>query len=342
MDRVKIIVDAMGGDNAPRSVVEGAVLGAKEYGTDLVFTGDENAIRGILRGLDTDGIGIEVVPAASVVTMEDSPAVVQKEKKDSSMVVGCELLREGRGDAFISSGNTGALFTAATLYVKRHKGVRRAALGAIVNCGKPFMIVDSGANTDVTPEILVKFAFMGSLYFSELMGVKEPRVALINNGSEECKGTEIYREAYTLLKNSSLNFVGNCEGRDLPNGFCDVAVCDGFTGNVTLKLMEGMGQFFLGSLKDIYGKNIKNKLAYLLVSRDFRAFKGRIDHKQYGGAPFLGIAKPVIKSHGSAEETSIKATVRQARDYVLSGLNEKIAEGMAEDTKTASENIRNE
>lgn len=341
MDRVKIIVDAMGGDNAPRSMVEGAVSGAGKYGTDLVFTGDEKQVRDILAGLDTEGIGIEVVRTSSVVTMEDQPSVVQKEKKDSSMVVGCELLREGRGDAFISSGNTGALFTSATLYVKRHKGVRRAALGAIVNFGSPFMVVDSGANTDVTPEILLRFAEMGSLYFSELLGVKNPRVALINNGSEECKGTELYRETYALLKQSGLNFVGNCEGRDLPNGFCDVAVCDGFTGNVTLKLMEGMGQFFLGSLKDIYGKNIKNKLAYLMIKKDLKSFKGRIDHKQYGGAPFLGIAKPVIKSHGSAEPKSIEATIRQARDYVLSGLNEKIAEGMAEHI-AASENIRNE
>lgn len=343
--RVKIIVDAMGGDNAPQSMVEGAVLGAAEYGTDLVLVGDRDAIQAVMDKLDkskVESVNIEIVPAQSVVKMTDSPSAVQKEKQDSSMVIACRLLHDGKGDALISSGNTGALFTAATLYVRRHSGIRRSALGAVVNFENPFMICDSGANIDVTPEVLVQFAVMGSLYCKSLLGVENPRVALLNNGSEPCKGTPIYQEAYALLEKSGLNFVGNCEGRDLAANFCDVAVCDGFTGNIALKLIEGMGQFMLGSFKKIFGKNAKTKLSALLVSNELRSFKNSVDVHQYGGAPFLGIAKPVIKSHGAAKPKSIMSTIRQARDYVLSGLNEEIAKGIAERKQKNEEGRRAE
>jgi glycerol-3-phosphate acyltransferase PlsX len=320
----------MGGDNAPYSMVKGAVDGAREYGVDLIFVGDKNQIDPILEKLDVSGINIEVVHTDCWVEMTDHPSVVQKEKRNSSVALACDLLRDGKGDVMISSGNTGALFSAATLFVRRHKGIRRSALGAIINFENPFIIVDSGANIDVTPEILVQFGLMGSLYCQYVMGIKSPRVALLNNGAEETKGPQLYQDAHALLKKSGLNFVGNCEARDLAANFCDVVVCDGFAGNITLKLIEGMGQFLLKNLKGIYTKNTITKLSALMIKGPMHDFKKRMDHREYGGAPFLGISKPVIKSHGSAEPKSIMSTIKQARDYYQSGLNEKIAEGLAE------------
>lgn len=328
--KTKVIVDAMGGDNAPYSMVTGAVEGAKKYDVDLIFAGDREQIDPILAKLDTSGLNIEVVHTPVWVEMTDSPSVVQKEKRNSSVCVACELLRDGKGDALISSGNTGALYTAATLIVRRHKGIRRSALGAIINFENPFIIVDSGANIDVTPEILVQFAQMGSLYCQYVMGISNPRVALLNNGTEETKGTPLYRETYVKLKETNLNFVGNCEARDITANFCDVVVCDGFTGNIALKLIEGMGQFLLSNLKKIYKKNTVTRLSGLMIKDSMADFKHRIDHREYGGAPFLGLSKPVIKSHGSAETKSIMSTIRQARDYYQSGLISKIAEGIYE------------
>ena len=328
--KTRVIIDAMGGDNAPYSMVKGAVEGARKYGVDLILVGDRKQIAPILKQLDTSETDIEIVHTDCWVEMTDHPSVVQKEKRDSSVAVSCDLLREGRGDVMISSGNTGALFTAATLFVRRHKGIRRSALGAIVNFENPFIIVDSGANIDVTPEILVQFAQMGNLYCQCVMGIPNPRVALLNNGTEETKGPQLYRDAYALLKKSNMNFIGNCEARDLTSNFCDVVVCDGFTGNITLKLIEGMGQFLLKNLKNIYMKNTRTKFSALLIKDSMGDFKHRIDHREYGGAPFLGLSKPVIKSHGSAEPKSIMSTIRQARDYHLSGLIDRIAEGTTE------------
>lgn len=326
--KTRVIIDAMGGDNAPYSIVKGAVDGAREHGADLLLVGDENQIKPILGNLSAKGVGIEIVHTDIWVNMDDSPAVVQKEKRSSSVALACDLLCQGEGDVLVSSGNTGALYTAATLYVRKHPGIRRSALGAVVNFENPFMIVDSGANIDVTPEILVQFALMGTLYCQCVMGIPNPRVALLNNGAEETKGTRLYREAFLLLKESGLNFAGNCEGRDLAANFCDVAVCDGFTGNIALKLIEGMGQFLLKNLKRIYTKNIITKLSARLILDSMNDFKKRIDHREYGGAPFLGLSRPVIKSHGSAEPKTIMSTIRQARDFHRSGLNEKIAEGI--------------
>lgn len=326
--KTKIIVDAMGGDTAPYTVVKGAVAGALEYDTDLVLVGDKPVIEGILVPLPKRDVKIEVIHAPVSVDMTDEPSVVLNEKKDSSMAVACHLLAEGYGDVLISAGNTGALFTASTMYVRRHKGVRRAALGAIVPLENPFIIVDSGANIDATPELLLQFAKMGALYCQNVMGIENPRVGLLNNGSEEHKGIPLYRDAYILLKQSSLNFVGNCEGRDLPNDFCDVVVCDGFTGNIALKLIEGMGKFMGRSIKRMFYKSPLTKLGGLFARTGIDHLTKSLDHKEFGGAPFLGIAKPVIKSHGSAEERSIMSTVRQANEYHKSGLNDKISAGV--------------
>ncbi len=329
--KTRIIVDAMGGDNSPCSMVTGAVEGAKKYDVDLIFTGDKTQIDPILSNLDTKNLNIEVVHTPVWVEMTDSPSVVQKEKRNSSVALACELLRDGVGDVVISSGNTGALYMAATLIVRRNKGVRRSALGAIINFENPFIIVDSGANIDVTPEVLVQFAQMGSLYCQCVMGISNPRVALLNNGTEETKGTHLYREAYSKLKEElTINFVGNCEARDLTANFCDVVVCDGFTGNIALKLFEGMGQFLLKNLKKIYNKNLITRLSGAMIRGSMLDFRKSIDHREYGGAPFLGLSKPVIKSHGAAETKSIMSTIRQARDYHQSGLAEKISEGISE------------
>lgn len=327
--KTRIIVDAMGGDNAPFSMVKGAVDGALAYGADLIFVGNKPEIEEILKTLPTSSLDIKVVHTDVWVEMSDPPTSVKKEKRDSSVAISCDLLNDGEGDVLISSGNTGALFTAATLFIRKLKGVRRSALGAVINLENPFILVDSGANIEVTPEILTQFAYMGSLYCRYMMGIDNPRVALINNGAEETKGTGLYRETHALLKQTGLNFVGNCETRDLANNFCDVAVCDGFVGNITLKAIEGMGQFIIRNFKEIYGKNAFSKLSYLLIKNNIAGFKKQIDHREYGGAPFLGISKPVIKSHGSADPKSIMSTIKQARDYHQSGLNEKIAEGVA-------------
>ena len=242
------------------------------------------------------------------------------------MPTALRLLAEGKGDAVVSAGNTGALFTGATLIVRRIKGMRRAALGAIIPLGKPMLLVDAGANTDVLPEHLLDFARMGDLFMRRVMRVSDPKVGLINNGTEEKKGTELYREAHVLLKESDLHFIGNIEGRDVPEGKADVIVCDGFTGNIVLKLCEGFGLFIKKTLKDIFFRNARTKVGAVLVKDSIDSLKKKMDYSEHGGAPFLGISKPVIKAHGSSNEKSIRRCILQAKDYAESGIIDDFAE----------------
>lgn len=331
---MKIIVDAMGGDNAPESAVWGGALAAKQFGEEVVLVGKQEAAQAILAAKGLEGLpNLSIVPANDLVDMHDDPATVLRKKPDSSMAVAFGLLKKGEGDALVSAGNTGALLTGATLYGGRIKGIRRGALAPIMPCaGGQMMLCDAGANTECTAEMLLQFAFLGSLYAEKINGVKNPRVGLVNNGTEDTKGDALRREAYGLLKAAGdagrINFVGNVEGSMAPLGACDVAVCDGFAGNVMLKTIEGVAKFMAGEIKKVFYRNLGTKLSYLACKKGMDEFRGLFDQDRVGGAPFLGIAKPVIKAHGSSNEVAIMNAVRQAIAYTKSGMIEAVSENI--------------
>ena len=311
---MRIILDAMGGDNAPGAILAGAVDAAREYGVEIAAVGDSEQMTAAAKELNLDLSGIELIHASEVITMEDEPARAIRRKKDSSMVVGLKMLAEGKGDAFVSAGSTGALHVGASLLVRTVTGIKRPALAAIIPGTTPFLLLDCGANVECRPGMLEAFGVMGSVYMQQVMGINQPRVALVNNGAEESKGTPLYQQAHQLLKaNPHIHFVGNIEPRDIPAGNADVVVADGFTGNAVLKLTEGLAKFFGGKLKAIFKKNLLSKLAYLMVKGGVADFKKGMDADEYGGAPFLGAAKPVIKAHGSSNARAIKNAIRQAK-----------------------------
>lgn len=329
--RTRIAVDIMSGDNAPELIINGVLKAASELEVDIILVGDKKYESYISTEYKES---VSFVSSNSVVGMKDEPIVVIKDKADSSMAIATALLKDDKADALVSAGNTGALFTAASLMIRRVKGVRRAALGAVIPLDNPIIMLDVGANIDATPNILAQFGKMGSLYAKGVLGIENPRVALLNNGSEETKGTQLYCDTYTLLKaDTSINFIGNCEGRDLPNNFCDVVVSDGFTGNIALKLIEGMGAFMSRKIKGIFYKNLISKFAGVLTLKNTSTLKKQLDHKEYGGAPFLGISKPVIKAHGSSDEKGIYSAIRQAKLFLGSGIIEKMTFDIAEGGK---------
>lgn len=324
---MKIIVDCMSGDNAPDEIVKGALIGAQKENVTLILVGTKSEIEKSAKKCSMSLDGHEIVEnTGENILMTDDPSVVTKEKSESSMAVALKLLKEGAGEAVICAGSTGALFTGSTLLIRRIKGVRRPALGAIIPVGSPALIADSGANVICTPDDLVMFARMGSIYMNKVMGIDNPKVGLINNGEEECKGTELQKEVYQRLKTlDEINFKGNVEGREIFKGPCDVLVCDGFTGNIVLKMVEGGGKFVKTCLKKIFYRNIFSKLAYVFAKSSVKALQREMDYSIYGGAPFLGIAKPVIKAHGSANHVSISVCVGQAKRYAESGMIDYIA-----------------
>ena len=329
---MRIMIDAMGGDHAPYEIVKGALEALKEYGHNIVLVGDSAAISDSLKKLGHTEVpaGIEIAHASQVVTMEDDGTAVMRTKKDSSMVVGLKMLKEGQADAFISAGNTGALLTCATLAVGRVRGIRRAAIATVVPSAKGhYVLLDSGANVECTPEFLLQFAYMGSYYAEYVLGKSNPAVGLLNNGTEETKGTPVHKEAYTLLKEASasanLNFIGNVEAREVPHGAADVVVADGFSGNVMMKTMEGTASLLTGMLKKGFKKNALTMFAALLMKSSISELKGMMDYKEVGGAPLLGISKPVIKAHGSSDARAIKNAVRQAAKYAQTDIAALIA-----------------
>lgn len=334
---MNIIVDAFGGDHAPKAVILGAVRAARELNVDITLTGDEDEI---LRVAKEEGInvhGIEILHTKDVITMDDEPTSVLKEHKDCSMAVGLRALRDGKGDAFVSAGSTGALVVGATFLTKRIRGIKRAALAPILPTAKGHTIlVDGGGNIDVRPEMLVQFALMGSAYMSSVMGVKEPVVGLVNVGTERTKGRELEIASHTRLEKAPIRFGGNMEARDFPSGNYDVVVTDGFTGNVILKLYEGLGSFFANEIKDIFS-DAKGKLAGALVINKIKDFKKRMDYKEVGGAVLLGISKPVIKAHGSSDETAIFNAIRQAKRCVKGQVVERIEASLLQ-IKSSTEN----
>ncbi len=339
---MEIIIDAMGGDNAPTEIVKGAAQAAEEGTSKLVLVGNKLRIEQCLRQCGADTRFMEIVHADQVLTMEDDPMSVIRGKKESSMAVGLRLLKE-RGDAFVSAGNTGALHAGSSLIVRAVKGVQRAAIATVLPFERPMLLMDSGANINVTAEYFVQWAFMGSIYMKNVLGIESPEVGLLNNGTEEQKGTQVLIDAYRKLKETDgIRFHGNVEGKELPFGPCDVLVTDGFTGNVTLKLIEGMASFMFGMLKDLYTKNTLTKLSFLTMKNGLREVKHAFDASEYGGAPLLGLQKPVIKAHGSSDAKSIRSAIRQAEKYVSTGVTEQIAEKMtsyviARERKSAAE-----
>lgn len=332
---MKIILDAMGGDNAPQSNVQGALSAVKELGVEIILVG-----RGedILAALKQDGIsdlpaGVQIAHASEVIEICDDPATAFRRKKDSSLTVGLELLKNGDGDAFVSAGSTGALLSAATLLVKRIRGVRRAAMAPVVPTGGGgAILIDCGATAECTPEYLLQFAFMGSYYAQKVLGRTEPKVGLLNIGTEPSKGASLQQQAHALLTEAGqagrIRFTGNVEAREAVFGQVDVIVSDGYSGNIFLKTMEGTGGFMTKQLKAMFKKNLTAKLAAVLVADGLKDFKKLIDAGEVGGTPLLGISKPVIKAHGSSDGYAIKNAIRQAADFASSGLIAGITENI--------------
>lgn len=329
---MKIAVDVMSGDNPAEELIKGAVSAAKDFGVEVVLIGAPEAVD---KYADSDK-GIYVKHAASVVTMEDNALAAIKDKDDSSVAVAAMLLKNNEADALVSAGNTGALISTASIRVRRVKGIRRAAIGTVVPLDKPFIIVDAGANTEVLPENLVQFAHMGALYAERVLGISSPRVALLSNGTEDTKGTPVTKEAFAVLKESGLNFIGNVEARELPAGCCDVLVCDGFTGNITLKLIEGMGKFMSRTINSLFRHNVFTMFAYLFCKGQIKKLKKRLDAGEYGGAPLLGIAKPVIKAHGNSDAKGIYNAIRQAKTFTESGIIKEFEDRFRRNTSNES------
>lgn len=327
---MNIIVDAMGGDNAPSETVKGCVLAAEEFGESITLVGREAEVSRELEKSGYSGNKIKVENASSVIFGDDEPTTAIRQKKDSSLRVGLEMLHYDRGDVFVSAGNTGALITGATLIVKRIKGVRRVALAPLMPCETGcFLLVDGGANSECSSAFLKQFAIMGSIYMEKIMKVNKPRVALVNIGTEEEKGTDAVIEAGHMLGEIPLNYTGYIEGRDIPLGCADVVVCNGFTGNVVLKFMEGMGIFVKDILKDLLTSGLRSKTAALLIKDKVKVFTKRMDYTEYGGAPLLGCSKPVIKAHGSSNGKAFYHAIRQAVDMVNNNLTAAIGENIS-------------
>ena len=330
---MKIIVDAMGGDNAPQAPVMGAIQANREYGVEIILVG-----RGedILKTLAANGIsdlpaGVAVTHASEVVEMCDDPATAFRKKKDSSLTVGLNLLKEGAGDAFVSAGSTGALLSGATLVTKRIKGIRRAALAPVVPTGNGgAVLIDCGANAECPPEYLLQFAYMGSYYAEKVLGRPNPKVGLLNIGAEPSKGTTLQTTVYPMLEAAKdagrIDFVGNVEAREAVEGAVDVIVADGYSGNIFLKTMEGTGLFLVKELKGIFKKDLISKLAAVMVSGGLKGLKKTMSSSEVGGTALLGISKPVIKAHGSSDAYAVQNAVRQAKQYIESGMIASVAE----------------
>ena len=309
----------MGGDNAPKEIIKGVLSAASKTNDNFILVGNKSEILRYIENNSMFSDRIKIVSAEQVITMEDDPLTAIQKKKDSSMVVALKLLADGKGDALVSAGNTGALFSGATLIVKRASGVKRAAIGTLLPGDRPCLLLDAGANVSVTEEYLEQFALIGSSYMRTMYGIENPKVGILNNGTEECKGTTLQIEAGKRLRsNESINFIGNVEASAAMTGVCDVVVCDGFTGNIFLKASEGMGKQILSALKDVYSETMITKLSYLLVQKKIRKIKKRFDSTEHGGSPFLGISKPVIKAHGSSNALAFENAIYQAKRYAES------------------------
>ncbi len=326
---MRIIVDAYGGDHAPKEILLGCVQAMEELNIELALSGDAGKIRAAAQelGIAEQVAKMEIFDCPDVLTMEDEPTSLLREKSQSSMAVGFQALAEGKGEAFASAGNSGALVVGATTIAKRIKGVKRVSFAPLLPKSQGFfMLSDGGANVDCRPEMLLQFGIMGSEYMRKVMGIENPRVGLANVGSETHKGDALRQEAYALLKScSTIHFVGNVEAREIPYDAADVVVADGFTGNMMLKLYEGVAMAVMDKIKGVFQKSLFNKLAAGMVYQDLKALKKSMDYNEYGGAPIMGASKPVYKIHGSAKAGTVKNALRLTRDYVSSGIIEEIS-----------------
>lgn len=324
---LKIAVDAMGGDYAPEVVVKGACAAVKNFGCSILLVGQSKEIEKQLGLCKIDRSRIEIVHAEEVIAMDESPVNAIRKKKNSSIAVGVNLVKEGRADAFFSAGNTGAVVCAATLKLGLLESIERAGIAIVMpNLKGVSLIIDAGANIDPKPLHLLQYGLMGSAYFEEILGKKGPTVGLLNVGEEESKGTEFVKETYQMLENSPMNFIGNVEGRDIFSGKCDVIVCDGFVGNVTLKVSEALAETMAYTLRQSLLSSIWGKLAYLLGRSCFKNFKKKIDYSEYGGAPLLGVNGVVIIGHGRSSAKAVMNAIRFAKDEVERNINQNIIE----------------
>lgn len=334
---MKIILDAMGGDFAPEAPVMGAIDAAKAYGAQIILVGRGNEILEVLKknGMDNLPENIEIAHADDVVDMHDDPAKVIHKRKNSSMVIGLRMLAEGKGDAFVSAGSTGALLTGATLIVKRIKGIRRAAMAPTMptKAGGKVVICDCGANAECTPEFLLQFGLVGSAYAKNVNGVASPKVGLLNIGTEDSKGTQLQKDAYALLSEAKekglINFAGNVEARAVPLGEVDVVVCDGFSGNVLIKSIEGTAMFMGSMVKRMFKKNLGSKIGYLLCKSGVGDIMKLLDSREIGGTQFLGIKQPVIKCHGNSDRLAFRNGLKQAMVAAESNFTEQLEEALA-------------
>ena len=336
-----ILVDAMGGDNAPDAVIKGAVKAVEEVNSQIMLIGDKNIINSKVKEfygkekIEDISSKFSIYHTTEVITMEDKPTDSIKHKKDSSMVVGFRLLKEGRGDVFISAGNSGALLTGATLLIGRIKGIDRPAMAPMIPAYKKrLMLIDAGANTNCKPINLVQFAQMATIYLKNTYGIEKPAIGLLNIGTEPTKGNELIKETYQILTNESenlgINFVGNIEGRDVFSGKIDAIVCDGFTGNVFLKTVEGFGKLVKRSLTESLKKSVLSTIAAIPAMPAIKRFAKTMDYKEYGGALFLGVKKPVVKAHGSSDEKLFHYTIKQAEEFAKNKAVDMMIEQFAE------------
>lgn len=331
---MNILIDAFGGDNAPLEVIRGGARAVQELGVTVTLVGDEQKIRACAEKNRLPLDGMEILHAPAVFDIHEEPTSLLKQHADTSMAVGMQALHDGKGDAFVCAGSTGALLVGATFLVKRIAGIKRAAVAPVLPTETtPFLLIDGGANNDCRPEMLVQFAIMGSAYMQNVMHVDKPRVALLNVGAEETKGRELELESYVQLAQAPVNFIGNIEARELPAGAADVVVTDGFTGNVALKLYEGMGKFMAHQMKGNLFAGVVGKLAALLILPKIKALTKKMDYKAVGGAVMLGVQKPVIKAHGSSDGTAFFNAIRQAKDCVAGNVVQTIAENTGKPVK---------
>ena len=310
---IRVAVDAFGGDNAPLEIIKGSALAEKEYGVHIILCGDENTINQCIKEHNIKFDNLEIVNATDVISMHDDPTSLLKAHKDSSMAVAFKELAEGRADAFVSAGSTGAVVVGGTFIVKRIKGVKRPALAAMLpSPDSHYMMMDIGANAECRPEMLLQFGIMASKYLEKVEGISNPTVGLLNIGTEETKGTELQKEAYKLLQDSDINFIGNIESRDLPKGVCNAIVTDGYTGNIALKLIEGTASTLFSMLKPVFLKNLISKLCYIILKDGLRGLKNKMNASEVGGAPLLGTKKPVFKAHGNSDAFAFKNAIHKA------------------------------
>lgn len=311
---MRVVVDAYGGDNAPLEIVKGAALASNELNVEITLSGNKTEIEKIISDNKLHFFGnLQIVDTLDVISMHDDPTSILKAHKTSSMGLAFAELCEDRADAFVSAGSTGAIVVGGTLMVKRIKGIKRPALGGLIpSPGGHYMLMDMGANAECRPEMLMQFGIMASTYLEKVEGIENPKIGLLNIGVEDSKGTEMHQESYKLLKQAPINFIGNVESREMPKGVCDAIITDGFTGNIALKLIEGTATTFFKMIKNVMYKSFFNKLAALVLKKDLYSLKSMMDSSEIGGAPLLGVRKPVIKAHGSSDAKAIKNAIKQA------------------------------